>query len=142
MCTSLVAAPSTCTTTDPLAYGLRSLLRRLPALTYLCISKSYRPRQVFSTIAGLGALSQLTIHGAYIDDEVLATLTPLNGLVALDISNNAVVTDSALPHLARFTGLTALNLDSTSISDAGRVSLKAALPTLSWCPGTGASPRA
>lgn len=137
-CNSLVTAPTFSHSRWQLhsthQYNLRSLLRRLSVLTQLRISKIFRPKEVISTIAGMDTLSQLTIHGAYIDDDDLATLTPLSGLVALDITSNVRVTDGALPHLARFTGLTALNLDSTSISVAGRVRLKAALPTLSWCP--------
>jgi internalin A len=58
----------------------------------------------------------------------LAHLSKFTDLQRLDLSQNAQITDAALPHLKRLTGLKDLDLRGTSLSQTAVAELQRALP--------------
>ena len=111
--------------------GLREL-RGLPALTHLGLNGCSK-----ITHAGLRELRELTALtfinldrcsiGTDLGLQQLARLTKLDGLSICDCKG---VTDVGLRHLSSLPALTKLCLGGTSTTQAGRDTLKAALPAL------------
>ena len=60
----------------------------------------------------------LHLAGASVSDSSLAVLTPLKGVVRLDLGTTPI-TDAGLQHIKTFKELTELHLEGTKITDAG-----------------------
>ena len=77
----------------------------------------------FHMLGRIKTLRSLDLSGSDIDQDGLASLSTLNGLVKLGLENTGV-TDSASEALAALVRLRSLNLRGTDLSDDGLVRLK------------------
>jgi hypothetical protein len=64
------------------------------------------------------ALDAIWLGNTFADDEQLANLAHLTGLVWLDVQNNGAITDAGMDHLRGLTALRSLGLHWTRVTDA------------------------
>ncbi len=83
------------------------------------------------TIAGFPRLKKLRLARTQVSDDGLATLSTCSSLEDLDLSENSLITDAGMVHLAKLTSLKKLNLWRVQISDDGAL-LLAPLTKLNW----------
>jgi hypothetical protein len=82
----------------------------------------------FVHLRGLAHLEDLSCNYTSVCDNAIAHLAGLTSLRELDLFCCTDITDSSLVHLSKLRHLKRLNVAATSITDAGRTTLKNVLP--------------
>ncbi|MBN2380660.1 hypothetical protein JXM67_12740 [candidate division WOR-3 bacterium] len=89
------------------------------------------------SLAKLGNLDELNLHGADLTDEGLKQITKMSKLRLLDLSATKI-TDASVPDLSKMTNLRYLDVKGTDISVEGLNTLREALPDceINYCSGS------
>jgi Leucine-rich repeat (LRR) protein len=82
-------------------------------------------------IAAFPKLKKLRLARTQVSDTALETLSARTSLVELDLSENSLITNDGMVHLAKLTNLSKLNLWRVQISDEGAL-LLASLTKMDW----------
>jgi len=82
-------------------------------------------------IAAFPKLKKLRLARTQVSDAALETLSARTSLEELDLSENSLITNSSMAHLAKLTNLKKLNLWRVQISDEGALML-ASLTKMDW----------
>lgn len=108
-----------------------SALSGLAELQELYLAGTTVDDETCKVIAKLPKLKKLRLSRNQISDDGLEVLASCSGLVELDLSEDSLITDAGMSHLALLTGLKKLNLWRVQISDEGALKL-APLTQLDW----------
>jgi len=110
--------------------GLEALTE-LKALEELYLAGTVVDDDSAKIIAGFPALKKLRLARTQFGDAGLETLSSCTPLEELDLSENSLISDAGMAHLAKLTNLRKLNLWRVQISDHG-VLMLAPLTRLAW----------
>ncbi len=108
-----------------------SALTRLTELEELYVAGTVVDDDSCKLIAGFPKLKKLRLARNQVSDAGLDTLSVCSMLEELDLSEDALLTDTGMAHIAKLTALKKLNLWRVQISDEGALKL-APLTTLEW----------